>query len=128
MTVPLASSQVTRSLYLYIVVVEGMLTQLDTLYVLPAVRLGMVWARSEEHTSELQSPMYLVCRLLLEKKKRLGRSRSCLGYVFASTPPRPHSSSIVPFCFRTRYTHIQSATLTSLLVNFILYALLLTRF
>src|ERR1017187_10471665 len=27
--------------------------------------------RSEEHTSELQSPMYLVCRLLLEKKKNL---------------------------------------------------------
>src|ERR1017187_8404876 len=26
--------------------------------------------RSEEHTSELQSPMYLVCRLLLEKKKK----------------------------------------------------------
>src|ERR1017187_10871165 len=25
--------------------------------------------RSEEHTSELQSPMYLVCRLLLEKKQ-----------------------------------------------------------
>src|SRR5215210_1588164 len=29
--------------------------------------------RSEEHTSELQSPMYLVCRLLLEKKKHHGR-------------------------------------------------------
>src|SRR5215210_8680700 len=28
-------------------------------------------ARSEEHTSELQSPMYLVCRLLLEKKKKI---------------------------------------------------------
>src|ERR1017187_1730406 len=28
--------------------------------------------RSEEHTSELQSPMYLVCRLLLEKKKKTG--------------------------------------------------------
>src|ERR1017187_10767172 len=28
-------------------------------------------SRSEEHTSELQSPMYLVCRLLLEKKKTL---------------------------------------------------------
>src|SRR5437762_9949335 len=27
--------------------------------------------RSEEHTSELQSPMYLVCRLLLEKKNSL---------------------------------------------------------
>src|SRR5437762_14212202 len=31
----------------------------------------LVWLlRSEEHTSELQSPMYLVCRLLLEKKKK----------------------------------------------------------
>src|SRR2546426_9407255 len=27
------------------------------------------WTRSEEHTSELQSPCNLVCRLLLEKKK-----------------------------------------------------------
>src|SRR5437764_11482611 len=31
---------------------------------------GFTEQRSEEHTSELQSPMYLVCRLLLEKKKR----------------------------------------------------------
>src|SRR5437762_4653001 len=30
---------------------------------------GRALLRSEEHTSELQSPMYLVCRLLLEKKK-----------------------------------------------------------
>src|SRR5258708_29208753 len=29
-------------------------------------------ARSEEHTSELQSPDHLVCRLLLEKKKKTG--------------------------------------------------------
>src|SRR3712207_6915851 len=29
--------------------------------------------RSEEHTSELQSRQYLVCRLLLEKKKRLSK-------------------------------------------------------
>src|SRR5947208_12610714 len=28
------------------------------------------WFRSEEHTSELQSPDHLVCRLLLEKKKK----------------------------------------------------------
>src|SRR5258708_27758676 len=28
-----------------------------------------LWQRSEEHTSELQSPDHLVCRLLLEKKK-----------------------------------------------------------
>src|SRR5256885_3027931 len=34
--------------------------------------------RSEEHTSELQSPWNLVCRLLLEKKNRLGRGgRDC---------------------------------------------------
>src|SRR5436189_5972071 len=32
---------------------------------------GYAGERSEEHTSELQSPMYLVCRLLLEKKKKL---------------------------------------------------------
>src|SRR5437763_8536930 len=32
--------------------------------------LASIDARSEEHTSELQSPMYLVCRLLLEKKKK----------------------------------------------------------
>src|SRR5256885_9088558 len=30
--------------------------------------------RSEEHTSELQSPCNLVCRLLLEKKKKIGNS------------------------------------------------------
>src|SRR5437763_5117058 len=33
--------------------------------------------RSEEHTSELQSPMYLVCRLLLEKKKISGFESDC---------------------------------------------------
>src|SRR2546422_7291679 len=33
---------------------------------------GLIWAgyRSEEHTSELQSRLHLVCRLLLEKKKK----------------------------------------------------------
>src|SRR3712207_8844408 len=33
------------------------------------VASGLVAVRSEEHTSELQSRQYLVCRLLLEKKK-----------------------------------------------------------
>src|SRR2546426_7731208 len=37
-----------------------------------------VQRRSEEHTSELQSPCNLVCRLLLEKKKR--RSQLCPHY------------------------------------------------
>src|SRR5437879_11560725 len=34
--------------------------------------------RSEEHTSELQSPMYLVCRLLLEKKKKKNKTTDSL--------------------------------------------------
>src|SRR5258708_24802672 len=36
-------------------------------------------ARSEEHTSELQSPDHLVCRLLLEKKKRRFEGREHAG-------------------------------------------------
>src|SRR5689334_23765371 len=35
-----------------------------------SVRQGKSAARSEEHTSELQSQFHLVCRLLLEKKKK----------------------------------------------------------
>src|SRR3712207_8499127 len=35
-----------------------------------AADLGVTLSRSEEHTSELQSRQYLVCRLLLEKKKQ----------------------------------------------------------
>src|SRR5207244_11188632 len=42
-----------------------------------ATRMSVPWsARSEEHTSELQSPDHLVCRLLLEKKKEPRTSRS----------------------------------------------------
>src|SRR5205823_8160242 len=36
----------------------------------PSSRSNAVTVRSEEHTSELQSLAYLVCRLLLEKKKK----------------------------------------------------------
>src|SRR5438876_4577139 len=41
--------------------------------------VGVVATRSEEHTSELQSPVHLVCRLLLEKKNKN------LDYLQAST-------------------------------------------
>src|SRR2546426_1305227 len=42
-----------------------------TTAVAPVHRLNSHWEiRSEEHTSELQSPCNLVCRLLLEKKKK----------------------------------------------------------
>src|SRR3712207_8467912 len=46
--------------------VTGPSVQLQTLFVCCARSL----VRSEEHTSELQSRQYLVCRLLLEKKKQ----------------------------------------------------------
>src|SRR5256885_9531469 len=38
---------------------------------------GTGYPRSEEHTSELQSPCNLVCRLLLEKKKKTARHPLC---------------------------------------------------
>src|SRR2546423_4156519 len=40
----------------------------------PVISVATIDARSEEHTSELQSLAYLVCRLLLEKKKTPHRS------------------------------------------------------
>src|SRR5258708_11694915 len=44
---------------------------LQPLWILLAlIFLIEAWLRSEEHTSELQSPDHLVCRLLLEKKKK----------------------------------------------------------
>src|ERR1039457_7299408 len=46
--------------------------------------------RSEEHTSELQSPCNLVCRLLLEKKNKHTDNNSYNGY----TPPRCHSPTL----------------------------------
>src|SRR3712207_8204264 len=44
-------------------------------------RVGdLMWdvGRSEEHTSELQSRQYLVCRLLLEKKKKIHRHETSM--------------------------------------------------
>src|SRR3712207_7010658 len=47
--------------------------------------------RSEEHTSELQSRQYLVCRLLLEKKKKISshQSLSCINAYVGHTLPTP---------------------------------------
>src|SRR2546429_2314514 len=46
-----------------------------------------IWSRSEEHTSELQSRLHLVCRLLLEKKKKasLGYTTILLTYTWYMT-------------------------------------------
>src|SRR5687767_15222588 len=40
----------------------------------PVPGIDRTFARSEEHTSELQSLAYLVCRLLLEKKKKKNKN------------------------------------------------------
>src|SRR3712207_8026088 len=46
---------------------------------LPRAHQGQGRARSEEHTSELQSRQYLVCRLLLEKKQKK-KTKKILDY------------------------------------------------
>src|SRR5947209_3953902 len=72
-------------------------------------------SRSEEHTSELQSRQYLVCRLLLEKKKvpqnrhaalthfnsltdrSVRRFRSPTGAVNSPAAPGPATSTLFPY-------------------------------
>src|SRR2546425_9593874 len=49
----------------------GLWTKADSITAFDDLTIGGVTRRSEEHTSELQSLAYLVCRLLLEKKKTL---------------------------------------------------------
>src|SRR3989449_6163143 len=54
-----------------------------------ALGLGVTPARSEEHTSELQSRLHLVCRLLLEKKKTQDRyTLWLLSIIPASQSPK----------------------------------------
>src|ERR1035437_4712870 len=48
--------------------------------------------RSEEHTSELQSRQYLVCRLLLEKKKK----EQNIGHSTLQRQTRPPTSGLTP--------------------------------
>src|SRR5207248_10121585 len=48
---------------------DGWLNDVDGFHVKPEHIADAIENRSEEHTSELQSPYDLVCRLLLEKKK-----------------------------------------------------------
>src|SRR5205807_4797335 len=47
---------------------------------------SMFLLRSEEHTSELQSPCNLVCRLLLEKKKIVGQANRSHRRAFTFSP------------------------------------------
>src|SRR5947208_8661606 len=58
-------------------------------------------ARSEEHTSELQSPDHLVCRLLLEKKKR----EQITNFDYFAPEVRAHSDSPQLFS-KSRYLSV----------------------
>src|SRR5690348_4461785 len=82
---------------------------------LPTLRSLSGCHRSEEHTSELQSPVHLVCRLLLEKKtKKYHVSQSSLlpYCFFISTILRPPRSTLFPYTtlFRSRRPATRSAS------------------
>src|SRR5438876_8565255 len=60
--------------------------------------------RSEEHTSELQSPVHLVCRLLLEKKKNMSLSSTSThrNTPYLCTPYHPPYSPHSPYTLFTK--------------------------
>src|SRR2546426_3001977 len=69
--------------------IDARIIEIESNNILPGMTVAIskdetvrrMWDRSEEHTSELQSPCNLVCRLLLEKKKE------------HQQPPRVHATS-----------------------------------
>src|SRR5258708_15359448 len=75
-------------------------------------------ARSEEHTSELQSPDHLVCRLLLEKKKQNHMVQSILycesqprrKHVYRRADPISHHERLERVDSRLPYTDQRSCT------------------
>src|SRR5256885_3680044 len=67
-------------------------------------RAALAGARSEEHTSELQSPCNLVCRLLLEKKKNTPTDtpvKQLIRMIIMSTLERTFKKSLTIFTART---------------------------
>src|SRR2546426_3327568 len=64
-------------------------------YFLAASRRARARVRSEEHTSELQSPCNLVCRLLLEKKKKKHRSQNIVKRLDSSHHVDPAATCYV---------------------------------
>src|SRR2546429_1999255 len=62
-------------------------------YLFGFARDGWCKLRSEEHTSELQSRLHLVCRLLLEKKKKRHERRHWPTHAAGTKPPCGFSTS-----------------------------------
>src|SRR2546422_6312150 len=65
-----------------------------------SLRCGVCLTRSEEHTSELQSRLHLVCRLLLEKKKKNPKEQESE----LRTNSAPHAS-----CTRRELHHTETS-------------------
>src|SRR2546422_1710846 len=73
--------------------------------------------RSEEHTSELQSRLHLVCRLLLEKKKKTSRTtrpliKNGLKKAIISPPKRTRRERATTCKKTSMHTHIMNRTPT----------------
>src|SRR5256884_607555 len=70
------------------------------------------YGRSEEHTSELQSRLHLVCRLLLEKKKRAIQTSSSVTLIFLRYYASESATSRVPLglVYRTSRLSAQMTT------------------
>src|SRR5256884_2469139 len=101
----------------------------DGLYWYKGGLVGIQNSRSEEHTSELQSRLHLVCRLLLEKKKPVTRTH-CLVISIAQSrncvPPIRAASSGSAW-FPSRIPRLQRAAwLTSRCSGFLALKLALT--
>src|SRR2546422_6476677 len=65
-------------------------------FLIVASWMKLFGVRSEEHTSELQSRLHLVCRLLLEKKKRTGIVEKTILGTRTNAATRWHLSSLTP--------------------------------
>src|SRR5256885_3779533 len=70
--------------------------------------LASQYFRSEEHTSELQSPCNLVCRLLLEKKKNIHESTNGIYYSNEQTFSKTAAPAI-PFMHRCNDAHLNAS-------------------
>src|SRR6266571_2393778 len=79
----------------------------------PAINLADVYNRSEEHTSELQSHVNLVCRLLLEKKKLQHRRTQQTEGVVRQTHHQSQTRQFLLPCVRGQFFFFFNDTATT---------------
>ena len=82
MTIMMITALLMMTMIMVMITIDGemtmiimmMMMMMMTDLLMMTIIMVMITIRSEEHTSELQSRQYLVCRLLLEKKNKLERT------------------------------------------------------